>query len=284
MIAFLLREGWRNLANLGIIGLLCLASLSITLSLSGLAVRGYLIVDEWKTGVLGRFEVEAFLDADVDSLNAIKIADRIEGMADVAGVIYISKELAAQRFGEQFGEDLFDLLEYNPLPSSLVVTLKKDANPAKSWARTSDAIAAIPGVDDVVYEGDLLASVSKFYQNVGTSVGIVVGLALIVSLVLTILSVQNAIRSKEDFIRIVALSGGTNLMARGPFIALGGYYGLISGLTASGVIALLGWIIRFGWGLGSTLPLWWIPALMLGGALIGMIGSGWAAGSRIRRI
>ncbi len=282
MIAFLLREGWRNFSRLGIIGLLSLASLTITLSLVGLAARGYCLVEDWKAGILGRFEIEAFLAAEVDSSMAMEMAREIEGMKDVDHVSYVSKELAARRFRAQFGDDLFDLLEYNPLPSSLVVILKGDADPLKSWRRSSEAIAAIPGVDDVVYEGDLLAKVDRFYRTTGLGVGIAVGLTLIVSLVLTMMSVRSVIRSRKEFIQIVSLSGGTNFMARGPFVVLGGYYGFVSGLIAAGIVLLIDWIVKFAWGLKPSMMLWWIPAFLVCGVCIGMIGAGWAAQRQIR--
>ncbi len=280
MIIFSIREGWRNFTNLGLIGLLCLVSLTVTLTLFGLTVRSYFLVEEWKSGLLGRFEIEAFLKEDTDSLSALTLLGRIKLLTDVDEVRYISKTAAAERFSEQFGEDLFELLEFNPLPASLVVTLEEDADPSHSWGRIAGLIEGMEGVDDVVYEGKLLAAVNRFYRTTGAGVMAAVGVTLIVSVILTILAVQSAIRSKEEFIRIVLLCGGTGLMARGPFIALGGYYGIISGLVASGVMALVGLFIVMGWGIGSVLPPVWIPAQAALGCLVGMIGAGWAAGRR----
>lgn len=283
MFYFSLREGWRCFGNLGVIGLLTLASLTITLTLIGFSLRGYLLVEEWKKGLLGRFEIEAFLAAETDSLAAVEITQQILALPDVGQVKYISPEKAAELFSQQFGVDLYDLIESNPLPSSLVLTLKEEADPANSWAKTADLIAGFDKVEDVVYEGNLLAEVDRFYKTAGMGIGLAVVLTLIVSFVFTILSVQSAIRSKEELIQIITLSGGTRSMARGPFIALGGYYGIISGLTASCIMALLGWFIKVGWGLGSILPAWWIPVWIMGGACFGMIGAGWAAGRRIKK-
>ncbi|MDP8239898.1 MAG: permease-like cell division protein FtsX [Candidatus Hatepunaea meridiana] len=303
MILFSLREGWKNFSNISIIGLLSLISLTITLLLIGFAARGFILIEDWKSGMLGRFEIEAFLSEDTTKLRQVLtpdatilegitldstflegIARQIKALTDVEEVTYVSKTAAARRFTKQFGEELFDLLEYNPLPASYVVKLKRDADPSKSWERTSIAIEEIPGVDDVVYEGDLLLSVDRFYRSFGTVVAIAVMAALIVSMLLTILSVQSVIRSKEEFIRIVTLSGGTRWMARGPFVMLGAYYGIISGLFAAGVISLISWIISISWELGTVMPLWWLFLIVAIGAVFGMIGAGWAAGRRIREV
>ncbi|NQU06239.1 MAG: hypothetical protein HQ568_09125 [Calditrichaeota bacterium] len=284
MFYFSIREGWRNFGSLGIIGLLSLVSLTITLMLFGVALRGYVLVEEWKTGLLGRFEIEAFLSVESDSSTAVAVAGKINELPAVGNVEYISAEMAAKRFSEQFDVDLFDLLEFNPLPPSLVVSLKDDADPTESWEATAVAIAELDSVFDVVYEGELLASVNRFYRNAGRAIGAAVALALIVSIFLTIMATQNVIRSREDFIQVVTLSGGTAGMARGPFVALGAYYGVLSGITASAVVLAFGWFIRIGWGLGSATDIWWIPILITSGALIGMIGSGWAASRSIRKV
>ena len=108
MIGFLMREAWRNFANLGIIGLLCLVSLTMTLSIFGIASWGYFAVEDWKSGVLGRFQIEAFLSEDIDSSQAGEIAADISQFKHIEKVQYISKDVAAQRFIDQFGDELFD--------------------------------------------------------------------------------------------------------------------------------------------------------------------------------
>ena len=214
----------------------------------------------------------------------MKVSEQISMLLDVGSVDYISRERAAELFSQQFGVELFDLLEFNPLQSSLVVTLREDADPSESWEKTAKAIAVIDNVEDVVFEGDLLAEVNRFYKTAGKGIGFAVGMALAVSILFTILSVQSVIRQREEFIQIITLSGGTSWMARGPFVALGGYYGIISGIAASCMLASFGWFIEVGWGIGSVFPVWWIPALIMGGVCISMISAGWAAGRRIRKV
>ncbi|NQT33766.1 hypothetical protein HQ587_01145 [bacterium] len=291
MIIFSLREGWRNFGNLGVVGLLSLASLTVTLSLIGLTSRGYLLIEDWKAGLLGRFEIEAFLSDEMDSTKALDISKNIRSLKNIEDVRYITKQAAAERFEDLFGEDIVELLDYNPLPTSLVISMTRDADPFRSWEKTSQAIAEMPGVVDVVYAGELLAKVSRFYHSTGSSVAIVIGVALIVSVLFTVLSVQSAILSRDEFIQIVTLSGGTSWMARGPFVALGGYYGLVSGITASIVMAIVGWFVGMGWdvdpaeaGLSLNMSIRWDYAtLIAAGVLLGMFSAGWTASRRIKR-
>lgn len=282
MILFALREGWRNFHNLGLIGLLTLFSMTLTLTLSGLAIGGYILIEDWTEGLLGRFEIEVFLSPDADSLAASGVMAKVNSLPLVRNVKFISKEDAASRFTEQFGGDIFDLLEYNPLPTSIVVSLDKGADPATSWGEVADAIKHMNLVEDVVYEGELLSKVDQFYHRTGTGILSLMALTLIVSLTFTVLMVFGAIRSREDFIRIILLCGGSHIMARGPFISLGAYYGLVAGCFATGILMLFFKLGQLGWGISINLPTWWIAAQTGAGMLLGMIGAGWAAGRRIR--
>jgi len=284
LIAFALSEGWRSFRNLGILGLLTILSLTVTLTLVGLSLRGYLLIEGWSRGLLGRFEIEVFLSPEIDSLRVTELTGAVAALPEVGTVVYISREEAARRFSEQFGDELLDLLEFNPLPLSLVVTLSGDADPEVSWDRVARTIATLDGVDDVVYQGDLLARVSSFYRSAGVALAAAVGAALILSLIFTTLSVHAAIRSREEFIRIVSLSGGSKTFVRAPFIVLGGYYGVVSGLIAAGASALLLWMIGIGWNIDAALPVSWGAAQVLAGVCVGMVGAGLVAGRRISSV
>ena len=73
-------------------------------------------------------------------------------------------------------------------------------------------------------------------------------------------------------------------MARGPFVVLGVYYGIASGLFASLILTAAVEVIRLGWEIVIPIPLWWSAGLMVVGIFIGMIGAGWAAGRRIKEV
>ncbi len=283
-IIFSLREGWRNFHNLGIIGLITLVSLSVTLTLTGFSMRGYMLIQEWSEGLLGRFEVEAFLDSEADSTIAHELINQVSALPYVGSVRYVSKDDAAKRFSDQFGDDVFDLLEYNPLPISLVVALKTGADPASSWERTASSLRSLEHVEDVVYQGELLAQVNRFYNRGGRGVLVAIAITLILSLIFTVLTVYSAIRSREDFIHILLLCGGSRSMARGPFVALGFYYGMVAGLFAAGISTGLVHLLKLGWSMEVDIPLLWLPLFSAVGIVIGMIGAGWAAGRRIQDI
>jgi len=283
MIGFAIREGWRNFRNISIIGLLTIGSLTLTLVLIGVSVCGYLVVESWRSGLQGRFEIEAFLATDVDKEIAFTIVDSIRSFELVSSVKYISQEDAAVRFANQFGEDLFELLGYNPLPSSLVIILDEEADLSKSWETVSRKVSEFGGVDEVVYDGEILAKVNRFYFRSGRIAGTGLIIMLLVSLTFTVLTVMGSIRMREQFIRVVAMSGGSRVIARGPFIVMGGYYGLVAGVAATCIVFCIQWLFTVAWGTDLLSTVWWIPILSGLGITIGVIGAGWAAGRYIKR-
>ena len=281
MIYFSLVEGWRNFKNLGIIGLLTICSLTITLILVGVSMHGYIVVDSWRKGLLGKFEIEAFLLPGIDSTTVDGLEKKISSIKTVDIVSFISPEQASKRFSDQFEIDLMDMMGYNPLPSSFIIKLNKGANPADSWQIVSDRVATFEGIDEVVYEGKVLAKIEDFVRKTGSVAVISVGIMLIVSLIFTILTSIGSIKANEDFIRLIALSGGSRAMAMGPFIVMGGYYGALAGGTAVVVVYFVKLLLLLGWTGQPVIPIIWAPVLCGLGILIGVMGAGWSASRKI---
>jgi len=257
--------------------------MTLTLVLIGLTIHGYVIIESWRGGLKGQFEIEAFLVPGTDSTVARNLSDHILQMEQVSSVEYISQDKAANRFKEQFGEDILDLLGKNPLPKSLVIKLAEDADPSVTWQNIAHEISAFTNVDEVVYDGEILAKMDKFYQSTGLIVGSGVLGMLIISITFTIMTVMGSIRAKEKFIQIVALSGGSKTMARGPFVAMGGYYGLTAGFMAIAIVYFVRWFLIVVWGDDVSGVLIWIPSLIALGISIGVFVAGWTASQRIKQ-
>lgn len=279
---FIFKEGWRNFRNLGIYGLLTLISLTMMTVLILLSAYGYLLIDGWKSGLMSQFEIEAFLADDLNQDDVNSMRKSISAINHVESVKFISKEMAAARFAEQFDTTLLKLLEFNPLPPSFIVSIKKDADHTIAWASVAQSLKQLKGVEEVVYQGELLNDVMRFYtKSWKVALCILLG-ALTLALVFCSLTVTGEIKAREEFIRIIALSGGTRFMARGPFVAMGVYYGIISNIFAFAIAYGATWVINFGWGISANVPILWLGVIFSWSLFVAIIGASLAAGGRIR--
>jgi len=284
MIGFALKEGWLSFRNLGLLGLLTLLTLIITLTLFGLTITGYAILQEWNRGLLGRFEIEAFFKDAADTTQIETALTTIRRHPYVKTARFISRNEAAKRFNAEFGMDILDVLQYNPLPASIVVTLATDTYPQIAWQSVANALKDCPGIDEVIYEGELLSQLQNLYQDIGQKSALAVGTTLLISIVLSVLTVMGAIKSRIEFIRVILLSGGTRWMARGPFTALGFYYGLFSGLVAGAITYAVFKFLIYGWGIQAKPGLLILGGLIAAGILIGALSASFAAGRWIKEV
>jgi len=284
VILFALREGWRSFRSLGLLGLLTLAVLTMTLALTGLVGSGYLLLHDWSRGLLGRFEVEAFFHTEVDSAAIAEVGQAALQHPYIRSATYISKDQAARRFAADFGSNVFEVLGTNPLPASLIVSLREDADPRTAWKSASTFLESSPGVERVIYDGELLAQLDSFNRRAGRVVTMVVGAALLLSVTLSVMTVTSAIRARSEFLRVVLLSGGTPWLARGPFAALGAYYGLLSGIAAGLSLQGLLWFIRLSFAIPMVSGWKSTTALAAAGGAIGTIAAATAAGRAIREV
>ncbi len=282
MILFSLAEGWRNFKNFSLIGFLSVISLTITLIILGLSIHGILVLKGWQDGLLGKFQMEVFLDGDLSEGRIDTIAGELQTLAKIDSLEIITKDIAAERFQDQFEQNVVDLLGDNPLPESIIMYLNPANDLVKEWRETAEKIQKIQGVDEVVYEGELMETIMQFAHNAGLMVGIFGGGLLLVSFVFVILTIIGSINRREDFIRVIALSGGSPMMAKGPFIAMGGMYGLASGVIAVLVVEAIHWGVVYMWGSDYEVTRFWAPAIVCVGLALGVIAAGWAASKKIR--
>jgi len=232
-IFFLLKESLSGYRRYKLSFFLTVFSIFIAISLLGffsyLFINAQLLVNE----VRNRVQVEAFFynyvsDSKADSL--IKELYKIEGVSKIS---YISKEQAKQRFIKETGIDFRDVLNYNPLPSSITIEIE-------SKFINKDYISALKKfllesnlVTDVIYNQEFLDEIET---RISTFQKILIIIFAIVS-ISTVLLVSNTIRlamqNKIDVINTMRLVGATHLFIELPFLIEGIIVGLLGSLFAA---------------------------------------------------
>jgi cell division transport system permease protein len=220
---------------------------------------------------------------------------RITQRRDVEEVTLVEADAALREFRRSsgFGEAL-DALKDNPLPHALVVRPAAEfREPAQVETLTAE-LRKIEGVDLVQLDTAWVSRFNAILDVVRRVVLLAAGLFALGILVIVGNTIRLDIENRRDEIEVTKLVGGSDGFVRRPFLYNGVWYGLGGGLIAwlivTVVITVLGEPVQRIAGLyGSNFQLHGLgvegsSVLLLGGALLGWLGSFIAATREIRGI
>lgn len=235
---FSIREGLKGFTRARLATIITVTSIAFALLLIGYFVLFILNVDALIGDFRSKFVIEVFLEPDVNDSVGKKVSNQIKALEGVAAVEYIDKKKAAERFEKEFGRNVFDVLDSNPLPITCAVTLKEDYQNSPAIGQISDKIRQIKFVDEIVYEGDLLVLIDKYINLIYLIAG---GIGLVLSLIAFILlynTIRLTIFARSDIIEIMKLVGATSKFIRRPFVVEGFMQGVFGALFANSLLYL----------------------------------------------
>ena len=239
-------------------------------------------------------DISVYLDPSASLDDAKQTAERIRKRRDVAGVILITAEQALEEFrdGSGFG-DALSALEDNPLPHALVVTPSEEfRDPGQVEALTAE-LGGLDKVDLVQLDTEWVTRFNAILDIIRRVVLLAAGLFAGI-LVIVGNTIRLDIENRRDEIEVTKLVGGSDAFVRRPFLYSGLWYGLGGGLIAWLIVASVILVLNdpvqriaglYGssfslQGLGSDASL----ALILGGIVLGLLGSFIAATRELRQI
>ena len=208
-------------------------------------------------------------------VSTIQFVPKREGLA----------ELSAQTHGKI---DAGSLLTENPLPDKLRIQAK---DPSLVPAIAAGA-RTLPGVENVVYQGDVIArliAVVQVLRRVG--IGLIAAF-LIVACVIISNTIRLTVFARRREISIMQLVGATNMYIRAPFICEGLIAGVLGALLAVAILAVARYtlwpnlllslpFVQFGSVAKIDAPLL-IAELIGAGAAIGVAASWFSVGRHLR--
>ncbi len=261
-----------------------LSVVTIAFSLFAFGLFGLLVlnVDRALRGVEEHVEIVAFLaDGTLPESISAAMGD-ISAFPEVARVDQVSPEQALARARAELPE-FQDVFDASFLPPSLEVRLKEGHRDPATVKDVTQRIQTYPFVDDVRYGEDW---VKKLYdiRNIAGAAGIALGLlfaAVAVIIIGTTIRMTVLARSRE--ISIMRLVGATDGFVRRPFLIDGFLKGLIGGLLA----LLLTWGANYLISHNLIQTVFFDPGIaflgVLGGGIIGLLGSALSVGRHLRR-
>jgi cell division transport system permease protein len=224
-----------------------------------------------------------------------QVADRIRKRRDVEEVTLINADDALEEFrrGSGFGEAL-DALKDNPLPNALIVRPAKEfREPAQVESLTTE-LQALDKVDIVQLDTEWVTRFNAILDIIRRVGRLAAGLFALGILVIVGNTIRLDIENRRDEIEVTKLVGGSDAFVRRPFLYNGIWYGLGGGLVAWIIVASIVLILnepvqRIAGLYGSNFTLEGMGSegsltLILGGIVLGLVGSFIAATREIRGI
>lgn len=291
-IKYFAGETWASLRKNLILAIAAIAVVTVSLGILGLVVMGWNMFSnmiknaERKVG-----EVDIYLSdlATQEELQAIEAFLASLPEVDAKSIYFKSKDEALREFKERFKDqpELWEYIDENPLPNSYQFMTKDPKDVGVAVGKINNEAPYRERIEDIKSASSAIEKLENIFdkfRQIGTVA--VIALALVAVLLVSV-TIQVAIFARRREIGIMKLVGATNWFIRWPFVLEGVFEGLSGSLAAILVVmAVKVWILdrliaslqflrlSFSSGLFAVL----IPCILVGGVVIGALGSAYALG------
>lgn len=215
--------------------------ITITLSLILIALYYTLSFNSNKLikSIKDKVEIEVFIDDNLNPDDINNLKEKIKTIGGVKQITFISKDDAFKIFEKEYGREMLDLYESNPLPASFKINLYDEYKSLDRINKIKTQLSSIQNVNEIVFPEKNLQLIEK-----NTSGILFINLVILIIITLTsVFLVSNTIRlviaSRKKIIETFKLLGARNSYIMMPFIIEGFLQGLAGGIFASAVIYFL---------------------------------------------
>ena len=221
-----------NLISLFVINTLVLFLLSITVFVY---IQSSSIENYFKENIL----VSIYLKNSSSDSERKQLTKFLKLNEDIKESDFIPKEIAAESFTKEIGEEFVDFLGYNPLLDIITVKLFGDKIDVYNIEEFIDSLNNFVIIEEIVYDKPLVETLVKNFERIGLWIIIVSILFFVISFSLINNSIKISINSKRNTIRTMQLVGATKKFIRRPFILNYMKIGLFSSILSIIILFIL---------------------------------------------
>jgi cell division transport system permease protein len=210
------------------------AIFSITLVLFVLGMAAVITIEARKlsTTFKENLLVEVVLKDDVTPDKAKAMQAQLQTRPYIRNIRYISKDEAAKILEKDLGEKFLDILNENPLYSSLNINLVESYANRESFDGVKQDLSKFPEVQQVNIQNNILESLDSKVQSASFIIVFVAIALLIFAVSLIFNTIRLAMFSNRFLIKTQQLFGATRWFIIKPFLGRSILNGFISGLIA----------------------------------------------------
>lgn len=235
---FTVQEGLKGFSRARLSTFITITSIVFSLFLIAIFLILSINVDSWIGQIRSKLELEVYIERTLTNEEAKQVEHKISRISGVERSVYISKADAAIRFEKEFGKNIYEILQSNPLPASIVITLKPEFRNAAKAAVVSKEMDQINGVEEVVYHKELISIIDEYMDIVYLTGTVIIVLLITITIILLYNTIRLTIYARRDIIEIMKLVGAKKSLIKRPFVIEGLLQGALGAAIASGAIYL----------------------------------------------
>lgn len=237
-MSFILRETFASMGRAKLSLFFSVFSFTIGVLLIQFALLTLVFSEIVKGNVQQQFTMSLFLNDAVTESGVSDLKAVLSKKQYVKTLSYISKEEAASSFIRETGEDFREILDYNPLPASFVVSFHEAYLENSKIEAIKNELKNVSGVDDVRYKSNLIDRLLAIIQSVQLYIWIITGLLGLVAIYIVYATLRLIIHNRHKEIETMKLVGASIFTIKTPIIISGVLIGIIANIIST--VLLLG--------------------------------------------
>lgn len=272
-LIYFIKETFRGFLQAKLMTFVSIITIAITLFFLGCIIAGGLSVRRWLDNTSKKANVIVYLEDELyeDSVKCDSLIHGIKQFEEVDSVYMVGKDEAWEEFEKNYGPEMLDAVNENPLPARLDITLNRKLIYADAVGTLKSKLQRFEGIEGVNYSYELLSVLKRFNKIFIWGASIIVVVLLFALHFMIANTVKLTIYARKDLIVNMQYVGATDFFIKTPFVLEGILQGMIGGVLAILSLSILKlFLYRFSlyWG-----EWYFFPAIFSVGVLFGWIGS-----------
>ncbi|MFZ5949000.1 MAG: cell division protein FtsX [Stygiobacter sp.] len=232
MIIFYFKEAFRLFRKSGYNSflLIFITTLAILTTISSfLIVYGvFSLNNQIKSGI----KINVFLSNEIEPFGIEKVKNEVKRLNGIYNVEFIDKEQAKKNFLKETGEDFQKVLDENPLPNSLKISIDPNKINEDNIDLLVEKIKKLNGVEEVTYDYQTILKIFRFLKILQFLFYPLSILLIVLSIYLVYSNNKLLIKQNQNLFNTMKLVGSKISAIRIPIVLNGFFIGLISSLLS----------------------------------------------------
>lgn len=235
-IRYIIKETFRGFGAAKFSTFASVLTIAISLSLITIFTTLYLTSNKLIKSIKEKVEIEVFLNEKITTEEVNSLIDKIRTIGGIKQVTFVSKEEAKRIFEKDWGKEMLEVLDYNPLPPSFKINLYEEYKTVDRMNKIKSQLSTLNKVEEVKFPEENLHIIEENSSAIMYVLLVILTTTLFGSIFLVANTIRLVINSRRKVIQIHKLLGATNAFIITPYFLQGLLQGILGGIISLGVL------------------------------------------------